>query len=142
MASQCPFWLQFFTRYHSFHAFAHWLFPGGIQAKFGFSFHTQTNKKWLQHQFNDKKNREWHVLLQTKNIEPTTKPKQIWSNFSQLSHKELIFMNSWPVRNGIKNLILSLFCNNFYGILNPPKKFFLESHLKKFPSGQLFFMIF
>ena len=70
------------------------------------------------------KNREWHVLSQTKKYWTNNKTKQIWTNFSQLSHKELIFRNSWPVRNGIKNLILSLFCNNFYGILNPPKKFF------------------
>ena len=139
MASQCPFWLQFFTRYHSFHAFAHWLFPGGIQAKFGFSFHTQTNKKWLQHQFNDKKIGSDMFYCKQKNIEPTTKPKQIWSNFSQLSHKKLIFMNSWPVRNGIKNLILSLFCNNFYGILNPPKKFFFRKSFKKVPVWTTFF---
>ena len=63
---------SFFTRYHSFHAFAHWLFPGGIQAKFGFSFHTQTNKKWLQHQFNDKKIGSDMFYCKQKNIEPTT----------------------------------------------------------------------
>ena len=124
-----PFWLHFSTRYHSFSS--PWATrPNGSR---------QPSKRFASTPILMTKNREWHALSQTKKYWTNNKTKQIWTNFSQLSHKELIFRNSWPVRNGIKNLILSLFCNNFYGILNPPKKFFLESHLKKFPSGQLFF---
>ena len=147
-----PFWLHFSTRYHSFSSLhrvhsAVWdrvksVTLNPIEYPFWLQFFTI---KQTKNGFNTNlmtKNREWHALSQTKKYWTNNKTKQIWTNFSQLSHKELIFMNSWPVRNGIKNLILSLFCNNFYGILNPPKKFFLESHLKKFPSGQLFFMIF
>ena len=48
--------------------------------------------------------------------------------FQQTKQKNL---NLWPVRHGIKNLILSNF--------EPPQKIFLKSQLKKFPSGQLFF---
>jgi len=39
-----------------------------------------------------------------------------------------------------KNFFLESHLKKFpSGNFDPPKKFFLESHLKKFPSGQLFF---